>query len=85
MIPEDIDFPLFRRTADEKHFYRIEALDRFTEIQRIGSRAVLHHVHASKYPERSRVQEMIQGEGGLYLELTHEQWDVIVRHHGLVP
>jgi len=83
MNAEPEAFPLYRRTPDGKHFYRIEAVDRFTEIQVIGRRAVLHEVRASMYPERVRVMEMIQGDEGRYLELLPEDWMELLRRHGL--
>jgi hypothetical protein len=67
-------FPIYRRTADGRHFYRIEAPDRFTEVQVIGSRRVLHAVEATQYPERVRIMEMIAGGEGRYLPLAEEEW-----------
>lgn len=82
MIPKEIKFPIFRRTTDGRHFYCIEAEDRFTEIQVIGRKAVLHRVQASMYPERLRIQDMIHGDGGRYPDLHPEEWSELLRLHG---
>ncbi len=78
-----MNFPIFRRTADDKHFYCIEAEDRFIELQRIGSRAVLHRVQASLYPERLRIHEMIHGDEGRYSELMPKEWSDLLQRYGL--
>lgn len=68
-------FPIYRRLADGHHFYRIEGPVSFTDIQVIGKRTVVHHVDASAYPERLRIQDMIEGHGGRYLPLEAEEWE----------
>ena len=67
-------FPIYRRTADGRHVYRIEALDAFTEMQRVGNRWLVHRVNASAYPERVRIMEMIDGADGRYLATDEEAW-----------
>lgn len=52
-------WPVYRQLMGGAHYYRIVALDRFQELQRIGSRWVLHEVSATAYPERVRVYEML--------------------------
>ncbi|MBK7269213.1 MAG: hypothetical protein IPI07_06795 [Flavobacteriales bacterium] len=53
------EFPLYRRSASGRNLYRIDAVDRFLEVQLIGSRVRRHEVVASAYPERVFVQDMI--------------------------
>ncbi|MEX1131994.1 MAG: hypothetical protein WEC15_02110 [Flavobacteriales bacterium] len=79
----DHEFPIFRRTANGQHFYLIEAEDVFTEIQLVGRRAVLHHVKASMYPELVRIQDMIRGDGGRYLELRSADWSELLHRYQL--
>lgn len=67
-------FPIYRKTTDDRHFYRIEDVDRFTEVQVMGSRRFLYHVKAEKYPERLLVQEMIEGGNGRYLPVDKGEW-----------
>ncbi len=71
-------FPQYRRTADGRHYYRIEAKDRFTEIQRVGNRRLIHHVTANVYPEMLRIAEMLDGSGGHYATIHEDEWDRVM-------
>jgi|GEM_PF-671260 len=75
-------FPVYRKTSDNKHFYRIEGLDRFTEIQVVGSRSIEHRVKAVQYPERLRISEIIDGCDGRYLPMDEQTWSDL-RPNGL--
>ncbi|MBK6882829.1 MAG: hypothetical protein IPH05_07785 [Flavobacteriales bacterium] len=68
-------FPTYRRLSGADHLYRIDALDRFVELQRIGSRWVRHEVHALAYPEKVRIMEMIEGADGRFLPIAISEWD----------
>lgn len=68
------EYPVYRRTADGRHHYRIDAPDRFLEVQRIGRRYILHRVEATAYPEQVRVAELIACDGGLVMESNAEEW-----------
>lgn len=67
-------FPCFRRLKGGGHYYRIDAPDRFIEVQLIGSRKAVHVVQAKVYPELLRVQEMINGEGGRFEVISEADW-----------
>jgi hypothetical protein len=51
------------------NLYRIEAEDRFTELQRLGARWLLHVVKDAPYPERVRIMEMVDGHAGAFLPI----------------
>ncbi len=67
-------WPQFRRMRDGRHVYRIESPDRFTELQRIGTRWVRHTVQVTMYPEMLRLREMLTGGDGLYEPITVSEW-----------
>lgn len=69
-------FPIYRKLRGGAHLYRIESIDRFTELQRVGSRWLRHLVVATQYPERLRIAEMIQGGEGIYGSATIEEWEL---------
>lgn len=52
-------FPLYRRSVNGLNWYRIESWTAFTEVQRVGSRYLAHRVLVRAYPERVRIQELI--------------------------
>lgn len=60
-MSNDERFPAYRRSHGGRHLFKISAPDRFEELQRIGKHWVLHTVVASAYPEKVRVQEMLDG------------------------
>jgi len=72
----DPSFPIYRKLRGGAHLYRIESIDRFTELQRVGSRWLRHLVVATQYPERLRIAEMIQGGEGIYGSATIEEWEL---------
>lgn len=69
------DFPHYRQLVGGKHYYRIDAPDRFIDLQRIGKRWVRHVVVANAYPEKVRIVEMIALAAGHYLALAPEEWE----------
>lgn len=68
-------YPIYRQLAGGAHLYRIDAADRFVELQRIGSRWVKHEVQASMYPEKVRIKEMIESTDGRFLPLSTAAWN----------
>ncbi len=71
---DPVTYPLYRRTVDRRHVYRIESPDRFTEIQVVGSRLLTHVVHVRAYPEMVRLQEMIAAIDGRYEPMAASDW-----------
>ena len=76
MSETELSYPIFRQLAGGGHLYRIEAADRFVELQRIGSRWVRHEVQAGMYPEKVRIMEMIDDIDGRFLPLSAAAWEV---------
>ena len=60
----DPQFPLYRSSANGLNWYRIESKTVFTEVQRVGSRSVIHLVKAETFPEKVRILELIGLEHG---------------------
>jgi len=52
-------FPQYRKHRSDKNFYIITDLSHFTEIQRIGSKKIIHEINANTYFETLRIQEML--------------------------
>lgn len=83
MISNEIQYPVYRRTSDGRHYYQIKTAELFLEIQLVGSRAVLHRIEAALYPERLRVQDMIEGVDGHFLPSDAAVWTEVLEHYGL--
>ncbi|MBK7384359.1 MAG: hypothetical protein IPI81_13685 [Flavobacteriales bacterium] len=70
-------FPVYRRLNGAPHYYRIDGPGRFTEVQVVGGRSVIHEVLAKAYPEQLRVAQMIDGDQGRYLPISVGEWETI--------
>jgi hypothetical protein len=67
-------FPVYRKLANGRSFFRIDSATRFTEIQRIGRRCVVHEIVAHTYPEKVRIAELLNtGHHGV-LASTEEEF-----------
>gem|GEM_PF-605264 len=68
------DFPQYRMLSNARTFYRITDARSFEEVQKMGSRLVRHLIKAEQYPEMLRIQDMLDGHDGTYLEISEQQW-----------
>ena len=53
------DFPQYRKLSSRKVYYKITSLSTFVEVQFIGEKKVEYNFTASKFPEKIRIQEML--------------------------
>jgi hypothetical protein len=58
------EFPCYRQLANHQSRYRIASPSAFTEVQRVGTRFIVHEVHATTYPELVRIAELIDATDG---------------------
>lgn len=68
-------FPVYRKLANGRSCYRIESETAFTEIQRVGSRYVAHHVVAHTWPERLRIQDMLANADDSLAPITRAEFE----------
>lgn len=76
-----IEFPFFRRTANGRNLYRVEGYGRFTEIQYIGGRSVLHEVRSGSFPERVLVIELAACTEQRYEPITSTEFEHALDAH----
>ncbi len=62
-------YPLHRQLIDGRSLYRIESASTFTEVQLVGSRAIVHKVVAHTYPEKVLIHELTAMTNGSYREV----------------
>ena len=77
------DFPQYRKLSNDKVFYCIHSERHFDEIQRIGSKAQLHTIHAEQYPEVVRIQELLNAESEFILEIEPEEYARLLDEYAL--
>lgn len=70
-------FPVFRKTLNEKSYYRINSPTRFIEIQLIGSQGLIHEVEAKIFPEKMFIADLIANQNGSWLAINEEEFTII--------
>ncbi len=72
----DLDFPQYRKLANEKSQYEIRDDRHFIEKQIIGKQVFTIEIEAKQYPEILRIQDMLKCEEGFLLS-TKEVFESI--------
>jgi hypothetical protein len=63
----DLDFPQYRKLANEKSHYEIRNDRHFIEKQLIGKQVFTIEIEAKQYPEILRIQDMLNCAEGFLL------------------
>ena len=71
-------FPLYRRSANGLNWYRVDSFTRLVEVQRVGSRLLLHHLQAVAWPEQARIRELIAMLDGLVEECSASEVEELI-------
>jgi hypothetical protein len=61
---EDTVFPVYRRYANGRNFFKIMNPLLFEEVQLLGSRTVVKITEAKLYPEKNFVRDLVEGRIG---------------------
>lgn len=56
-------FPQYRKTSNNKNFYKILSDDQWEEIQLIGKRAFYYNFTATQYPEMLLLKSILDCDG----------------------
>ena len=68
-------FPQFRKLRNGRSFYRIESETEMTEVQRVGTRLVIHRVEAKILPDRLLIQDLLSEASEQYEAISEEEFD----------
>jgi len=82
MNHKSTDFPQYRMLSNGKSFYKIVSDRAFEEIQLIGTRLIRHSVVAEQYPEILKIQDLLDGQDGIYLPVEEHKWRELNRGSG---
>ncbi len=80
--PSPSDLPFHRKLANGTHLYRVHSLERFTELQRVGKRWVVHEVRARSYPELLLIVSLFHGDDERYLPIEASEFEEVLRLAG---
>lgn len=62
------NFPQYRKYKGLNTWYKISGVNEFAEIKQVGESYLLSHISADQYPEKLRIQDM--------LNCHEERWEV---------
>ena len=71
------DFPQYRKYKELNTWYKISGINEFSEIKQVGEGYLMVKVEAQIYPEKLRVQDMLNCHEGRWEELSEEEWQKV--------
>ncbi|MDA7730485.1 hypothetical protein N8833_01820 [Salibacteraceae bacterium] len=69
-----MDFPVYLKFENEKHFFKILSDSEFEEITVIGNKYDIFLFKAEIYPDKLRIQEMIKNENNYWVPIAEEEY-----------
>ena len=67
-------FPQYRKFSGVDVWYKISSLDEFTELKRAGGNYVAEEFVASQYPEKLRIQDMLNCHEDRWQHISEEEY-----------
>jgi len=68
-------FPVYRKYSNNKSYFKVFDTNSFEEIQVLGSNYWVHHFEAKILPDRNFIKDLIDLEGGGWLEISEEAYN----------
>ena len=68
-------FPIYRKYANNRVFFKIISLQKFEELSVLHRGISLQIITANIYPDRVRIQDMIDNRGGYWPESSENEWN----------
>jgi hypothetical protein len=72
-------YPLFRKQADDKTYYKIISESEFEELKIVGKKYAVFHIKAIKFPEKLYISELIKA-GNSIQSLNEQQYLEILKY-----
>lgn len=73
-MSEKVQFPAFRKLANGRSYYRIDAPDNMIEWQLMGERYMVHTHVARIMPERWLIKDVLELAVGRWEEISAEEF-----------
>lgn len=68
-----MEFPVYRKYPNEKHFFRVLSEEAFEELFIMGSRYGFREKKADTYPDRLLIQDMLAMKDNSWLESSKDE------------
>ncbi len=72
-----MEFPVFLKYPNEKHFFKIISKQEFEEVTVVGNHYDLFHLKAEMYLDIIRIADMLKNEEGLFLLSNEQEFEMI--------
>jgi hypothetical protein len=77
MYEIEVSFPLYRKYHNNKSFFKVLNDQEFEEIQILGKKCFVYKFRARILPDRYLIKDMIELEGGRWLEISPEEYNEV--------
>lgn len=72
-----MQFPQYRKYRNGKSYFKIESVDKFIEVQLLGSRFLTYEVEAKILPDRNLIQDMLVDFEANWEEISAQEFDIV--------
>lgn len=69
---------MYRKYANDKSFFKIVSPEKFEEKQVVGRKVFHHIIEAKIYPDKLRIQDMIENTNNQWLESSEEEYNNVI-------
>lgn len=77
---ESIEFPQFRKLANNRNYYRIDSNEMFEEVQVMGKYWWKSQLKATIYPERLLIMDMLACEDQRWSRIDQREFEAFLAH-----
>lgn len=73
-----MDFPIYRKYKNNKHFFKIMSMDEFEELSFIGKKLIITLHQATILPDRNFISDLLHDVGNTAEIATEEEYQQIL-------
>jgi hypothetical protein len=74
MAFEGINFPVYRKYKNNRHFFKIISPRSFEEKQVIGSKVLVHLLNATQLPDFNHIYDLVYNYETFGTEITEDEY-----------
>lgn len=71
----NFNFPLYRKYAHDKTFFRINSKENFDELTIIGSFYIYRNQQAQIFPEFTMIIDMIENSNNNWIDISEQEFE----------
>lgn len=72
-------FPVYRKRVNDKHYYRIDGVESFVELQVVGDKVFQFEFSAKIYPDKVMINDMLNLNDYGIVEISEGEYQKIER------